>query len=1119
MLFTRRDDEVDCLIERISDTDSVEKADKLYSCVCYPRIKKRHVLTIWAFLGFFNVYCLRVNLSVALVAMVNNTDSSTNDTQNTECVGPNDTTTKNLSGEFPWNEETQGWVLGAFFYGCIITQIPGGSSYLAATISGEFPWNEETQGWVLGTFFYGCIITQIPGGSSYLAATISGEFPWNEETQGWVLGAFFYGCIITQIPGGSSYLAATISGEFPWNEETQGWVLGTFFYGYIITQIPGGSTYLAATFSGEFPWNEETQGWVLGAFFYGYIITQIPGGSTYLAATFSGEFPWNEETQGWVLGAFFYGCIITQIPGGSSYLAATIESSPGTRRLKAGFLVPSSTVTSLHRSRVARAIWRPHLLSYNACICFSQESSPGTRRLKAGFLAPSSTVTSLHRSRVARAIWQPHLLSYNALYLFQSGEFPWNEETQGWVLGAFFYGYIITQIPGGYLAATFGAKRLFAYGILCTSVLTLLTPVAARLHLGVLIALRVVEGLGEGVTFPSMHAMWGNWAPVWERSKLTGFAYAGAQLGTVFAMPISAILCSSSFLGGWPSCFSMSIQQITDAVWFLYRSLKLVASPTYDSVFDFVVTVACLWRNVVLLARGIFLVEYSKSFTCKFILNSAQLVYKKTSHSTTNMITPTDKEIAKKLELDDRIEVSANRDSFITLKDHKPDFNNNPTCRLINPSKSEIGIISKHILDKINIQIIKATKVNLWRNTSSAIEWFKNIPEKRKHAFITFDVCNFYPSISEDLLRKALDYASTFTDITQQDQEIIIHTKRSLLYHKDSPWIKKDTNNMFDVPMGSYDGAETCELIGTYMLSLIASKFKDEIGLYRDDGGLGVLWFVFWMWIIHETPADHPTITKAEQQYIEESIGQKEHMSTPWKEILTCPALWGIAAAHVSNNWLLYMTLTCLPTYMKYILKFDMKSNGFLSALPYLVLWFMQVFSSWFADFLRKNLYLSTLSTRKILNTAGLLLPTVFIVGAGYTGCDHTLAVVLLTLAVGSAGMTMPGFNVNHLDIAPKFAGVLLGITNSLATIPGFLAPIVVGVLTNHNETSEQWRIIFFMTAGILVTGAVIFAVLAQGDEMLWARENAELGKWTQKTPEPSDIQGADYSPVHGKEQ
>ena len=210
--------------------------------------------------------------------------------------------------------------------------------------------------------------------------------------------------------------------------------------------------------------------------------------------------------------------------------------------------------------------------------------------------------------------------------------------------------------------------------------------------------------------------------------------------------------------------------------------------------------------------------------------------YKKTNPNVPDIITLEDKKIAEKIELADRIEVSTSRDSFITLKDHKPDFINNPTCRLINPSKSEIGVISKNILDRINKEVIQATKVNLWKSTNNTIEWFKAIPEKEKHAFITFDVCDFYPSISEDLLLNALDYSSKFTTITPQDRHIIIHAKKSLLYHQNSPWTKKNTNDMFDVTMGSYDGAETCELIGIYMLSLIASKFKDEVGLYRDDG-------------------------------------------------------------------------------------------------------------------------------------------------------------------------------------------------------------------------------------------------------------------------------------------
>ena len=210
--------------------------------------------------------------------------------------------------------------------------------------------------------------------------------------------------------------------------------------------------------------------------------------------------------------------------------------------------------------------------------------------------------------------------------------------------------------------------------------------------------------------------------------------------------------------------------------------------------------------------------------------------YKKTNPNVPDIITLEDKKIAQKIELEDRIEVSASRDPFITLKDHEPDFTNNPTCRLINPSKSEIGIISKKFLHRINKEVIHATEVNLWKSTNNTIQWFKAIPEKEKHAFITFDVCDFYPSISEDLPLKALDYASKFSTITQQHRHIIIHAKKSLLYHQNSPWTKKSTNGMFDVTMGSYDGAETCKLIGTYMLSLIASKFKDEVGLYRDDG-------------------------------------------------------------------------------------------------------------------------------------------------------------------------------------------------------------------------------------------------------------------------------------------
>ena len=72
--------------------------------------------------------------------------------------------------------------------------------------------------------------------------------------------------------------------------------------------------------------------------------------------------------------------------------------------------------------------------------------------------------------------------------------------------------------------------------------------------------------------------------------------------------------------------------------------------------------------------------------------------------------------------------------------------------------------------------------------------------------------------------------------IKSKDIGTIFHARKSLLYREGEPWIKKQSNN-FDVTMESYDGAEVCELIDIFMLSLIGDKYNsNDIGLYRDDG-------------------------------------------------------------------------------------------------------------------------------------------------------------------------------------------------------------------------------------------------------------------------------------------
>ena len=81
---------------------------------------------------------------------------------------------------------------------------------------------------------------------------------------------------------------------------------------------------------------------------------------------------------------------------------------------------------------------------------------------------------------------------------------------------------------------------------------------------------------------------------------------------------------------------------------------------------------------------------------------------------------------------------------------------------------------------------------------------------------------------------EAIDFARLHVEVNTKDLKIILHARKSLLFNAEHTWIKKE-GGLFDVTMGAYDGAEVCELVGTFLLSLIRSKYEN-VGLYRDDG-------------------------------------------------------------------------------------------------------------------------------------------------------------------------------------------------------------------------------------------------------------------------------------------
>jgi len=129
----------------------------------------------------------------------------------------------------------------------------------------------------------------------------------------------------------------------------------------------------------------------------------------------------------------------------------------------------------------------------------------------------------------------------------------------------------VLQIPAGWLADRYGGKRLFGGCILISSVISLLTPVAARAHFGVLLFLRVVLGLCEGFLFPAVHALIARWSAPKYHSAIVALIFAGPSLGIVVGMSLSGVLCDHGFAGGWPSVFYVfgMVGCVWSAAWFL----------------------------------------------------------------------------------------------------------------------------------------------------------------------------------------------------------------------------------------------------------------------------------------------------------------------------------------------------------------------------------------------------------------------------------------------------------------------------------------------------------------------------------------------------------------------
>lgn len=271
----------------------------------------------------------------------------------------------------------------------------------------------------------------------------------------------------------------------------------------------------------------------------------------------------------------------------------------------------------------------------------------------------------------------------------------------------------------------------------------------------------------------------------------------------------------------------------------------------------------------------------------------------------------------------------------------------------------------------------------------------------------------------------------------------------------------------------TYSGTQFGTVLMLGSSGVIASSSAGWPGIFYISGAAGVLWSIVWFFYGASTPGESKAISAEERKFIETSIGSTDETikpKTPWAAIFTSVPFYSLIFVHCAHNWGFWTLLTEIPTYMAKILKKDIKSNAILSALPYFVMCLLCYVFSFIADVMFKKGIVNLNTSRKIFNTIGQWGPGIALIALGYT-TDATLAIVLLTITVGINSATYLGFQMNHIDLSPNFAGTLMGITNCAANVMSIIAPLVVGFIVTDEVCSFVTFVFTFLQRFCLILG------------------------------------------------
>ena len=273
-------------------------------------------------------------------------------------------------------------------------------------------------------------------------------------------------------------------------------------------------------------------------------------------------------------------------------------------------------------------------------------------------------------------------------------------------------------------------------------------------------------------------------------------------------------------------------------------------------------------------------------------------------------------------------------------------------------------------------------------------------------------------------------------------------------------------------------------------LPSIARHFRDPSVIFRIDAVLGLTWLGLWCWLGEDVKHRESLIPvtaamESNKQQAATDSARKQMGPTPVASIMRHPAVWAVVVNNFAFHYTFYVIMNWMPTYFQSLIGRDLQSIGIGKPIPYIVMFAMSNVGGWLGDALIGRGFTVGVA-RKIVNTAGFW-ATVLLLLAMPAARTVLQGLVILSLCLGACGLSRGGFSVNHMDIAPKYAGIVMGISNTAGTVSGIIGVSATGFVLEAAGGSTQragWYRSHALAAALLVAASMMFMKAGRGTRL-----------------------------------